>query len=178
MPTLIGKAISFAVDAHGNQKRKYTGEPYWRHPMRVADWLVAASAPWGGPWDDEVIAAAWLHDVVEDTPVTLGQIKTEFGPKVAQLVDELTNPSKEFPQLKRAARKEMDRLRLASVSPEAKSIKLADILDNTPSIVEFGKDFGPLYVSEMKLLLPLLEPDGHPMLFYRANKMINGGLSK
>lgn len=174
MPTLIGKAISFAVEAHGEQKRKYTGEPYWRHPMRVADWLVAVGTPWGSIWDDEVIAAAWLHDVVEDTPFTLENIKDEFGSKVAQLVGELTNPSKQYPELNRAARKKMDREALALVSPEAKSIKLADILDNTPSIVQYGGDFAKIYVGEMKLLLPLLQSEGHPMLYYKANKLING----
>jgi (p)ppGpp synthase/HD superfamily hydrolase len=171
--TLIGKAISFAIDAHGEQKRRYTGEPYWRHPMRVADWLVATGTPWAEPWGDEVIAAAWLHDVVEDTPVTIEEIETAFGPKVAQLVAELTNPSKQFPKLSRVERKKMDREALALASPEAKSIKLADILDNTPSIMEYGKGFAKVYVDEMKLLLPLLQNEGHPLLFCKASHIIN-----
>ena len=60
----------FAIEAHGDQRRKYTGEPYVVHPIQVADILekeVEATT--------EMLAAAILHDVVEDTPVTLRDIK-------------------------------------------------------------------------------------------------------
>ena len=172
MPSLIAQATIFAIDSHGDQVRKYTGEPYWKHPMRVAEWLLAVGAPWGGLWDDEVIAAAWLHDVVEDTPVTNDQIKVLFGAKVAQLVAEVTNPSKLIDG-SREFRKNLDREFLAGASPEGKSIKLADLLDNTPSIVEYGKDFAKIYVGEMRALLPFLQDTGHPLLFSKAYKIIN-----
>lgn len=173
MPSLVSKAINFAVIAHGEQTRKYTGEPYWQHPMRVANWLTSVGAPWDGEkWDDEVIAAAWLHDVLEDTPVTSGQLKRAFGPKVLQLVEAVTSPSK-LVDGSRAMRKKMDREYLTKAPPEAMSIKLADILDNTPSMLMYGGNFGKIYLAEMKLLVPLLSC-GHWELYTRANQLING----
>jgi (p)ppGpp synthase/HD superfamily hydrolase len=171
VPSLITQAAAFAIDAHGEQKRKYTGEPYWRHPARVVDWLVSVGADGGGPWPDEVLAAAWLHDVLEDTPVTNFQLQRQFGPKVAQLVAEVTNPSK-LTDGKRAARKKLDREFLAQASPEAHSIKLADILDNTSSIVQYDPGFAKIYLAEIKQLLPVLS-SGHPLLYIKANQVIN-----
>lgn len=172
MPSLVSQAAIFAIDSHGYQVRKYTGEPYWKHPMRVAGWLLAVGAPWGGLWDDKVIAAAWAHDLVEDTDVTNDQIEILFGAKVAQLVAEVTNPSKLIDG-NREVRKKLDQEFLAKASPEGKSIKLADIIDNTPSIIEYDKDFAKIYVSEVRTLLPLLQDTGHPLLFSRAYKIIN-----
>ncbi|MTJ93609.1 MAG: HD domain-containing protein, partial [Desulfovibrio sp.] len=79
MPTLIARAAAFAAEAHAavGQVRKYTGEPYVEHPRAVAR-LVADA---GG--DDAMVAAAWLHDVVEDTRVSLDEIRGQFGDAVA-----------------------------------------------------------------------------------------------
>lgn len=79
----IRRALKFAVEAHGDQKR-VSGEPYVIHPIAVAE-IVAG---WG--LDSEVIAAALLHDVVEDTPVTSAELSKEFGSKIAGLVSGLT----------------------------------------------------------------------------------------
>lgn len=79
----ITRALEFAVQAHGDQKRM-TGEPYAIHPIAVAQIV----AQWG--LDSEAIAAALLHDVVEDTAVTIDELKAEFGEKVAELVEGLT----------------------------------------------------------------------------------------
>ena len=87
MPNLIGRARIFAGLAHGSQKRKYTGEPYIVHPVEVSE-IVA--------WHNgskEMIAAALLHDTVEDTDVTIDDIRNEFGNAVALLVDDLTDVS-------------------------------------------------------------------------------------
>jgi guanosine-3',5'-bis(diphosphate) 3'-pyrophosphohydrolase len=80
---LIARALEFATAAHGEQKRA-SGEPYVIHPIAVAQ-IVAG---WG--LDSEVITAALLHDVVEDTPVTTQELADTFGTKVAELVEGLT----------------------------------------------------------------------------------------
>lgn len=80
---LILKAYNYANDYHKNQCRK-SGEPYIIHPLNVAYILANLEL------DDETICAALLHDVVEDTPATLDELKTEFGESVAMMVDGVT----------------------------------------------------------------------------------------
>jgi len=92
-----------------NQLRKYTRQPYDVHLKVVAD-LVAAA---GG--DAAMIAAAWLHDTVEDTPATFEEIEREFGADVAALVKELTDVSRPG-EGNRAARKAVDRAHTAAAS--------------------------------------------------------------
>jgi GTP pyrophosphokinase len=82
-PESIRRAFEVARDAHGSQTRK-TGEPYITHPIAVAEVLA------GYGMDVDTIAAALLHDVVEDTPVTLEEIQKEFGDEVAHLIDGVT----------------------------------------------------------------------------------------
>lgn len=86
---MINRARKFAEAAHGaiNHKRKYTGVPYIVHPASVAK-LVSSVTD-----NIEMICAAWLHDVVEDTPVTLEEIGSEFGGNVVNLVSDLTDLS-------------------------------------------------------------------------------------
>lgn len=76
---LVERARLFAIAAHAatGQTRKYTGEPYWRHPEEVAR-LVSQFGH-----TPEMLAAAWLHDVVEDTGVDVALIRAEFGDTVA-----------------------------------------------------------------------------------------------
>lgn len=80
---LILKAYNFANSYHKGQLRK-SGEPYLIHPLNVAYILSNLEL------DDETICAALLHDVVEDTPATLDELKTEFGESVAMMVDGVT----------------------------------------------------------------------------------------
>jgi hypothetical protein len=86
---IVELAKIFAENAHKGQVRKYTGEPYIGHPARVVgilqQYLPGSSA--------EVVAAAWLHDVVEDTTISLCDIGWNFGGTVAFLVDKLTKPN-------------------------------------------------------------------------------------
>lgn len=104
--------------AHDGQRRKYNDRPYIQHPARVAGRVAAR------PQATEVMAAAaFLHDVVEDTPHTLDEILAEFGPEVARLVAELTNPSNGS-KAPRRERERIDRDHLAVVSVEAKVIRL------------------------------------------------------
>ena len=85
--TLIDKAVDVATKAHEGQLRK-TGEPYIIHPLAVKKILEE----WN--MDDDTVIAGILHDTVEDTPLTLNEIKEQFGKDVAFLVDGVTKLSK------------------------------------------------------------------------------------
>lgn len=105
--------------------------------------------------DPETIAAAWLHDTVEDTPVTLEDVREAFGEGVAQLVSELTDVSRPSDG-NRAARKAIDRRHLAAASPRAKTVKLADLTDNCRDICRHAPRFARVYLEEMAALLEVL----------------------
>lgn len=125
MDDLIPRARKFATEAHrriGHQ-RKYTKQPYDVHLKSVAERVASVTD------DPEMIAAAWLHDAVEDTPATVGEIEREFGRNVADLVDALTDVSLPSDG-SRAVRKAKDRAHTASAPQRAKTIKLADLIDN------------------------------------------------
>jgi guanosine-3',5'-bis(diphosphate) 3'-pyrophosphohydrolase len=166
----ILKAIAFAAKAHGEQKRKYTGEPYIVHPIAVAQIL-------GNIFPDYVIIAAILHDTVEDTPATPQSISENFGYKVAGLVKELTDvfTKEEYPGLNRAQRKSCECDRIATISFEAKSIKLADLIDNTESIVLHDPGFAKTYLAEKQDMLRVLS-DGHAGLYESCVRSLNRGL--
>ena len=87
-PTLEQRALKFATEAHADQVRRYDGAPYIYHPIAVSE-IVRT---FGG--SKEMIAAALLHDTVEDTPATLDDVRREFGDKVHDLVEWLTDVSK------------------------------------------------------------------------------------
>ncbi len=116
--------------------------------------------------DPATNAAAWLHDVVEDTTVTIGDVRREFGDAVAQLVGELTDVSRPGDG-NRAARKAIDRRHLASASPAAQTVKLADLTDNARDIARHQPAFAPVYLQEMAALLQVLQA-GDARLYRRA----------
>jgi (p)ppGpp synthase/HD superfamily hydrolase len=150
----IQKARRFAELAHGlvlnsqgelGQRRKGTNEPYTKHLSEVAR-LVAEC---GG--DEVQVAAAWLHDVVEDTPVPLTHVRAVFGPDVAHLVEELTDKftKQNYPGLNRHQRKAKEVERLSKISDRAKTIKYADFLSNLESVSVLGPNFGEVYTREV-----------------------------
>lgn len=146
MRSMIIEAAEFAMLAHAGQKRKWCDEPYIWHPMRVAGRVTMLAVC------DEQIAAAWLHDVVEDCGKTHNEIRERFGLKVEYLVLSLTNPSRQHPHLPRAERKAMDRDHIAGQSAQAKEIKLIDRIDNLRSLSGAPADSVKLYVEESRLL--------------------------
>lgn len=147
---LFKRAHDFAIAAHAGQKRKYTGEPYVNHCYAVAALLMDY------PVGDEVIAAALLHDTLEDTSVTYSQLLAEFGPGVAGLVDEVTDVSRPSDGT-RAARKALDRAHLALTSADGATLKLADLIVNARDIVEHDPDFAVVYLAEKADLLKVLK---------------------
>lgn len=144
---LVTDALEFAIKAHAGQKRKYTGEPYINHPIEVAAILRKR-----GSFTNEVIAAALLHDVVEDTDVTLEQIAERFGLIVAEFVYAVTDVAMSTDG-NRAAREAINRAHLDSnCCWESLSIKAADVLSNTREIYLHDPKFAKVYIPEKRLL--------------------------
>lgn len=164
---LRDRARVFATAAHAavGQVRKYTGEPYIEHPREVAGLVAMATGD-----DPELVAAAWLHDVVEDTQVSLADVEREFGATVRHLVAGLTDVSRPEDG-NRTARKGIDREHTAAQSPGCKTVKLADLISNTRSIVQHDPEFARVYVREKLLLLEVLG-DGHPILLAQARDQV------
>lgn len=185
---IVEKAQMFAAGAHAGvgQKRKYTGEDYIHHPVAVAD-IVRNN---GG--SDEMIAAALLHDTIEDTQVTFGHIFSLFGERVAEMVDALSNKAKKedgnretrfFINVK-ALRERLDM--------QSRVIKLADLIHNTQSITRYDQKFAAQYLAEKTFMLRVLFTDAeigvsgeeiesrtgdHPLLI-EAEKIVATALSQ
>lgn len=145
--SLIIKAAQFSAECHKHQTRKYTNRPYIEHPIRVAG--KVAIQEWA---TEEYVAAAFLHDVIEDCGVTFAELDSKFGIYVASHVFALTNPSKDSKE-KRIIRKQMDRDHISKAPDDIKRIKLIDRIDNLREMGEADTDFLKLYLDETSLLL-------------------------
>jgi (p)ppGpp synthase/HD superfamily hydrolase len=160
---LILEAQSFAHAAHDSikQVRKYTGEPYWVHTDAVAAVVAAHS-------DNEfAIAAAHLHDTLEDVPsVTVAVLLNKFPKEVVNMVVELTDQftKENYPKLNREQRKAQEAARIARISPDSKTIKLADLFDNTKSITQHDPDFAVCYLREKERVITGLAEGDYRLL--------------
>ncbi|MBO4518717.1 MAG: bifunctional (p)ppGpp synthetase/guanosine-3',5'-bis(diphosphate) 3'-pyrophosphohydrolase [Paludibacteraceae bacterium] len=127
---LLDRAIIFAVKAHHNTERRGKGFPYIVHPMEAVE-IVATITP-----DQELLAAAALHDTIEDTDVTVEDIRREFGDRVAELVhaesDQFTEGVSEEDSWHDRKQAAIDRLRDAS--HDAKIVAMGDKLSNMRTI--------------------------------------------
>ena len=128
--TLLDRAIVFAVRAHAGTERRGKGYPYIVHPMEAVEIVATMTA------DQELMAAAILHDTVEDTDTTIEQISAEFGDRVASLVAaESDEPHQHRDSVENwRARKQAAIDRLASASHDAKIVALGDKLSNMRAI--------------------------------------------
>jgi len=149
MTNVVARALDFATKAHGDQVRKYTGEPYTNHLVEVMNIVRTVKS------DDSMLAAALLHDTIEDTSVTEADVRKEFGSRIAKLVVELTDISKPEDG-NRAFRKAMDRDKLAKVSDDAQTIKLADLISNGKDIAVNDPNFAKVFLNEKRQLLEVL----------------------
>lgn len=187
---LIEKAKELAHEAHDSvlQKRKYNNVPYWEHTDSVAE-LVEATlrAANNGQLTDadaEVVAAAHLHDIFEDvTPknnfYSPEFINKEFGRRVYVLVKELTDvyTKEQYPTYNRAQRKKMERDRVQNISPESKTIKLADLIMNAQDILTQDTDFAKVFLKEKFQVLPALV-GGNSTLLARASQLTLNGFAQ
>jgi (p)ppGpp synthase/HD superfamily hydrolase len=157
---IIANAAALATRAHEGQKRKYTGEPYVTHCQAVAA-LVASV-----PHTPEMIAAALLHDVIEDTDTDFDAIVAACGETVGRYVVLLSDTPRSL-GMNRERRKAHDRERLAAAPPEVQTIKYADLIDNLSSIVEHDPGFAKVYRYEKQQLLKVMTK-GDPTMYQRA----------
>ena len=161
MEPLIRKAHAFAAKAHAGVVRRWTGEPYIEHCERVAGSLAALG------FDPDVVAAAYLHDVIEDCPVSEAELAAAFSPRIAALVVEVTNPKIAKEPGNRPLRKAAVIAHLAASSYGGASIKLADMLDNSSNVAEHDPKFAKRYLAEMAKKFAVLG-HGHPELLAKV----------
>lgn len=161
---IIKNATDFAFNAHKGQIRKYSGELYIFHPIRVSILISMTNT------NIDMIVAALLHDVVEDTKFTIQDIFINFGPNVAYIVNGLTKISK-LSDGNRKKRIEIDRLFISKFSNDVKTIKIADIIDNCGCMLSCDSKFKKKYFLEKISLLKVLS-GGNSFLFNMAKEIL------
>ena len=186
--SLSARALQFAATAHAQvpistivrndgshykvrgQIRKYTGEPYIVHPIAVMDLVRQACTGNTDPAVlEDMLAAAALHDVIEDCGVTFEQLNAEFNSSVAAMVlrlSDLQTPA----DGNRVTRKANERVKLSTAGPAVQTIKLADLIDNTRSITARDPDFAVAYLREKRAILDVMT-NGNPTLYRLADEL-------
>lgn len=135
MSSIVDKAIHFAVKAHEGQYRKFGETPYILHPMEVST-IIATMTD-----DPEVIASGFLHDTVEDTPVTPEEIRTNFGPRIYQLVmSETEDKMSDRPADETWKERKQDSL-LALQNTKSLDVKILWVADKLSNLRSFCREF-------------------------------------
>lgn len=163
--TLAFDAMMFARQVHATQVRKYTGNPYTDHLAEVCG--IAMSVGWhnAAVHPDKLMAVCWLHDCVEDQGVTRHELDERFGAVVTDAVMLLSD----LEPGNRYTRKAAARRRLAEAPGWVQTIKVADLISNTASIVQHDRKFAEVYLHEKRLMLDVLtKADDNLMAVARA----------
>lgn len=178
---IIQRVAAFANEAHAGQMRKYTGEKYIEHLLRVMRLCNEYVQ------DTAVLSAALLHDTIEDTAVdkkTLeeflsGIMEKREAERTLKLVVELTDVyvKVDYPDMNRRVRRGREAERLSEASPEAQTIKYADIIDNVQDLGDVETDFAPVFMRECKEILKQMNR-GNQELYQRAVRAVDDGLKK
>lgn len=166
--------LEFVKAKHGDQKRKYTGVPYWTHLVAVAT-IVKPYAPEG-------VEIALCHDLFEDTPCGEDELLTflldagyskDRADMILHGALELTDQyvPENFPDLNRKERKKREAARLGDISALAQTVKYADLIDNSSSIVAADPGFAKIYLSEKLDILKVMRA-GNTSLLKRCEKII------
>ncbi|HET7896021.1 MAG TPA: HD domain-containing protein [Flavisolibacter sp.] len=176
MHEVLKKVRDFADQAHGNQRRKYSPERYIVHPERVMKICEA--------YTDRLplLAAALLHDVLEDTPVTkqklqaflLSEMDAADANETTSLVVELTDvfTKQLHPRWNRKKRKQKEARRIEKTSGDSQTVKYADIIDNCREIVQHDPEFANVFLQECKSLLKVMQK-GNQELYRRAVETVD-----
>lgn len=154
---------------HEGQVRKYTGKPYVLHPMEVASLLASVDI-----LDEDLILAALFHDLFEDTDCPRAYIAQKYGKRVHDLVVELTEVPTEG---NRKARKQAEAIRLGKISPDAMTVKCADLISNTRDIVKHDPGFAKVYLAEKANVLSLFEGKADPVIYAWAKRSLDEGFA-
>lgn len=155
------RLLEFVKAQHGSQIRKYTGEPYYNHLISVARIVNQFSNK------NYEIEIALCHDLFEDTSCTkidllIQLVDLGYGIQdshyIVERVADLTDVyiSENYPQYNRRTRKEMEAQRLATIHEVSQTVKYADLIDNTSSIVSHDKGFSIVYLREKEEILALM----------------------
>jgi len=181
MEKILQHIIEFAHRAHGEQTRKYTPEPYIVHPIRVMELCKRVTD------DICILAAALLHDVLEDTNVSRNELESflesvldaAIAERTLQLVVDLTDVyvKKDYPKLNRRTRKAKELVRLEKTSPDSQTIKYADIIDNSTEIVKHDPDFAKVFLYECKVNLKKLNK-GNKELYNEAVTLVENAIEE
>jgi (p)ppGpp synthase/HD superfamily hydrolase len=159
----VARAVTFALRYHGDQRRP-TGVPYAEHLLEALEFLVLGA----GVRDVDVLCAAVLHDVVEDTPCTIEDVRLAFGPRVAELVGWVTKPDPAAGEDKKAA-KEAYLAALAAAPEDAILVKLADRGSNVQTLRNLAeprqRDY---YAQTVRYIMPLAASRGWWALWYAS----------
>lgn len=146
--------LEFVKECHGEQKRKYTGDPYWVHVVCVANIIQQHNIN-----DGVSVEVALCHDLLEDTTCNSDELHKmlerigydhEVIIAIIDGVESLTDvySSQEHPTMNRKVRKAHEAIRLGRIKPEWQTIKYADLIDNTSSIVDYDPGFAKKYLQE------------------------------
>ncbi len=180
MNTLLQQVRDYADAAHGTQMRKYTPERYIVHPVRVMETCAQYTDK------PTILAAALLHDVLEDTPLTQQEMQAflqtimseEDAAETLKLVIELTDVyvKKDYPKMNRRTRKAKEQLRIADTSADSQTIKYADIIDNCNEIVKHDPDFAKVFLYECRANLRIMGK-GNADLYNRAVQKVDDAIA-
>lgn len=168
----ILEAIHFAKKHHEGQFRKFDGLPYFTHPIRVAKIVKQYTE------DSDLIIAAYLHDLIEDTKVTKRWIKKKFGKRVANIVNELSSDSSKIEKM--GSKAEYLASKMQKMSLEALLIKLSDRLDNVSDFEAAKINFIINYRAETNYILSKVSRredllNSHKSLISRIYKAMHDG---
>ena len=157
--TALDHVRCMAYLLHSNQKRKFSELPYSIHLQEVADLVEEFNG------SEEQIAAAYCHDIVENTHIKVIPLTSFFSKygfnEAGGLVEELTDKytKEKYAILNRYERKLLEHDRLSKISDKAKLIKLADVISNVQTLDKCADGFAKLMLTEMHHLIPLIKID-------------------
>jgi (p)ppGpp synthase/HD superfamily hydrolase len=147
MADLIARAAEFARKAHYGQVRKWTNDPYFNHVAEVAGLVKDFHL------DEEVQAAAYLHDTIEDCGRTFFDLNHEFGGRVAHLVLQVSDRSRPDDGTRYVRKSLIDLQYLKGSEPDAQSLKCCDLISNTKDVAKNSPGFARVYLPEKRALL-------------------------
>ncbi len=180
MNVILEKVRQFAQEAHGDQQRKFSGDPYVNHLVRV----MSMCREYTG--DITMLSAALLHDVLEDTEVSADEMKEfllsvmekESAERTVALVKEMTDVyvKENYPKWNRRKRKQKEAERISHTSADSQTIKYADLIDNCTGMSKNDPEFAALFLRECRDLLKRIDK-GDPRLYKRAIEVVKSEIA-
>lgn len=172
--------FDFVKDQHQDQKRKYTGEPYYSHLLRVAEIVSKYSN------NDMEVEIALCHDLLEKTKCTKQELALKLidigydlfpRSKVLKGVYDMTNhyTSEAYTMYDRKKRKELEAERMCESQSFSQTVMYAEIIDNTQSLVEHDPEFASVYLHEVLTYIDDID-EGQPQLYNKCRKIVNSAM--